>query len=74
MTTFDNCFSAGICLRIVMIYISTGSVLQIFLQFDSGCAARRYATFKHEKPGVWGYVNIGKPVSYYGCVHVLCFI
>ena len=30
--------------------------------------------FKHEKPGGWGYVNIRKPVSYDGYVHVLCFI
>ena len=26
------------------------------------------------KPDGWGYVNIGKPVSYDGYVHVLCFI
>ena len=69
MTPFDNCFSAGMCLRIEMRYMPTGSVLQVFPQ-----NARNYATFKHEKPGGWGYVNIGKPVSYDGYVHVLSFI
>ena len=62
MTSFGNCFSAGICLRIEMKYMPTGSVLQVFLQNVMCCS--RYATFtcKHEKPGGWGYVNIGKPV------------
>ena len=55
-----------------MRYMPTGSVLQVFLQNVTCCS--RFATFKHEKPGGWGYVNIGKPVSYYGYVHVLCFI
>ena len=32
MTPFDNCFSAGMCLRIEMRYMPTGSVLQVFLQ------------------------------------------
>ena len=38
------------------------------------CAARRFATFKHEKPGGWGNVNFGKTVSNDGDAHVLCFI
>ena len=50
----------------------TGSILQVFLQ--NGMCCSRYATFKHKKPGGCGYVNIGKPVSYDGYVHVLCFI
>ena len=50
----------------------TGSDLQVFLQNVTCCS--RSATFKHEKPGGWGYVNIGKPVSYDGYVHVSCFI
>ena len=43
-----------------------GSVLQVFLPSVMCCS--RYATFKHEKPGGWGYVNFGKPVSYVGYV------
>ena len=31
MTPFDNCFSAGMCLRIEMRYMPTGNVLQVFL-------------------------------------------
>ena len=72
MTPFGNCFSAGMCFRIEMRYMPTGSVLQVFLQNVMYCS--RFATFKHEKPGGWSYVNIGKPVSYYGYVHVLCSI
>ena len=63
MTPFDNCFSAGMCLRFEMRYMPTGSVLQVFLQNVMCCSASG-----------WGYVNIGKPVSYDGYVHVLCFI
>ena len=37
------------------------------------CAARRYATFKHETPGGLGNVNIGKPVSFDGYAHVFFF-
>ena len=72
MTPFDNYFSAGMCLRIEMRYMPTGSVLQVFFQNVTCCSALCY--FKHEKPGGWGYVNIGKPVSYDGYVHVLCSI
>ena len=46
MTPFGNCFSAGMCLRIEMRYMPTGSVLQVFLQNVMCCW--RYATFKHE--------------------------
>ena len=58
MTPFGNCFSAGwlvgwlfsgMCLRIKMSYMLTGSVLQVFLQ--KVMCYSRYATFKHEKPG-----------------------
>ena len=52
------------CLTIEMRYMPTGNVLQVFLR----CS--RYAIFKHEKPGGLVYVNIGKPVSYDGHVHV----
>ena len=72
MTPFGNCFSTGMCLRIEMRYMPTGSVLQVFLQ-NVMCGSC-YATFKHEKRGEWGDVNIGKPVSYDGYVHVICFI
>ena len=51
MTPFDNCFSAGMCLRIEKRYMPTGSVLQVFLQNVMCCSS--YATFKHEKPGGW---------------------
>ena len=72
MAPFGNCFSAGMCMRIEMKYMSTGSGLQVLPQ-NVMCSSR-YAAFKHEKPSGWGYVNIGKPVSYDGYVHVLCFI
>ena len=68
MTPFDNCVSAGMCWRTEVRYMI------VFCRYFSRmlCAARRYATLKQEKPGGWGYVNNGKPVSY-DYIHVLCF-
>ena len=43
----------------------TDSILQVFLLNVMCCSS-----FKHEKPGRLGYVNIGKPVSYDSYVHV----
>ena len=68
---FGNCFSAGMCLKIEMRYMPTGSVLQVFFQNVMCCS--RYATSKHKKLGGWNYVNMGKPVSFDGYVHILCF-
>ena len=58
MTPFGNCFSAGMCLKIEMRYMPTGSVLLVFFQNVMCCS--RYATSKHKKLGGWNYVNMGK--------------
>ena len=39
---FGNCFSAGLCLRIEMRYMPTGSVLQVFLQNIACCKSLCY--------------------------------
>ena len=71
MTPLGNCFSAGVSLRIEMRYANW----KCFAGVSPECGVLfALCYFKHEKPGGWGYENIGKPVSYDGYVHVLCFI
>ena len=42
MTPFNNCFPAGMYLRIEMRYMPTGSVVQVFLQNVTCCSSLCY--------------------------------
>ena len=52
MTPFDNCFSAGMCLRIEIRYMPTGSVLQVFLQNVICCSSLCFLSMGNQVGGV----------------------